>query len=300
MAVIAEPSLGQQGPPSPAAAGAALPQQTDMAYKAWAGQSNVGATRQPQHPQAIAAHGWDDVPSSVQQGPQQPAQSQQQQQKQQQPSQPSDEDTWADRAGGEALRRSPRSAKRRSSPVDLTADDEDDDLRKAMQASLESENDRQKRQQYHGPARAPKTVANEEEEQLTRAIEASMLQSSAATRPQSPALSETHLEAIGDSGLRSPGQPIAILAPSPFMRLFAVALQAMNAAEPLQKAFLSWRFKDIRLLSSISSLGKGMEGYWRGDNPAGQQKASPELWQESKISSEMQDKADGKQWAMGN
>lgn len=42
-------------------------------------------------------------------------------------------------------------AQNTNSPIDLTGNDEDDDLRKAMQASLESENDRQKRQQEYGP-----------------------------------------------------------------------------------------------------------------------------------------------------
>jgi hypothetical protein len=41
-------------------------------------------------------------------------------------------------------------SKKRNTPVDLTGDDEDDDLRKAMQASLESESTRQKRQQEYG------------------------------------------------------------------------------------------------------------------------------------------------------
>lgn len=93
----------------------------------------------------------------------------------------------------------------RSSPIDLTEDD-DEDLRKAMQASLESENNRQKRQQEYGPSKEDTGNNMNEEEQLTRAIEASMLQSSVLTRPQSPSMLQTHLEKLDTDKLRSPEQ----------------------------------------------------------------------------------------------
>lgn len=193
--------------------------------------------------------------------------------------------SWADRAS-EGIRRSERNAKKRSSPIDLTGDDEDEDFRKAMQASLESESNRQKRHQEYGiGGNESKQSAsgvhgvNADEEALNRAIEASMLQSSSNTRDQTPALSNSHLDSIGGKDLRSSDKPVGIVAPLPFMRIFALAHQALYAAEPFRDAVLAVQFTDVRIReANEQGLGELMTDYWRGKSPANINRLTGEVW----------------------
>lgn len=206
---------------------------------------------------------------------------------------------WADRAS-EGIRRSERNAKKRSSPIDLTGDEEDEDLRKAMQASLESESNRQKRHQEFGiGGNDGKTNSNAihginaDDEALNRAIEASMLQSSSNTRDQTPALSNSHLEMIGGKDIRSNNKPVGIVPPFSFMRIFALALQVLYAAAPFRKAIMAIKFADLRTSErSGESLEDLMTDYWRGRSPANIPKVSSELWEKNGINTNEQDHTD--------
>ncbi|PWN34212.1 uncharacterized protein FA14DRAFT_70291 [Meira miltonrushii] len=207
--------------------------------------------------------------------------------------------SWADRAS-EGIRRSERNAKKRSSPIDLTGDDEDEDFRKAMQASLESESNRQKRHQEYGiGGNESKQNAsgihgvNADEEALNRAIEASMLQSSSNTRDQTPALSNSHLDSIGGKDIRSNNQPVGIVAPLPFMRIFALALQALYAAEPFRDALLAVQFTDIRITeANEQGLDDLMTDYWRGRSPANINRPAGEVWVKNAILTKEQEGID--------
>ncbi|MCO5585069.1 hypothetical protein L7F22_039001 [Adiantum nelumboides] len=203
--------------------------------------------------------------------------------------------SWADRAS-EGIRRSERNAKKRSSPIDLTGDDEDEDLRKAMQASLESESNRQKRHQEYGIGEHENKQnggaihgVNADEEALNRAIEASMLQSSSNTRDQTPALSSSYLDSIAGNQIRSNDKPVGIVPPLPFMRIFALALQALYASEPFRDAMLAVQFTDIRI---TEANGQGLEDlmtdYWRGKSPANINKPTGEVWVKNAISTNEQ------------
>lgn len=207
--------------------------------------------------------------------------------------------SWADRAS-EGIRRSERNAKKRSSPIDLTGDDEDEDFRKAMQASLESESNRQKRHQEYGiGGNENKQNTNgiqgvsADEEALNRAIEASMLQSSSNTRDQTPALSNSHLDLIGGKDIRTNDKPVAVLPPFPFMRIFALAIQALYASQPFRDAILAIQFTDVRI---TEANGQGIEDvmtdYWRGKSPANINKPTGDLWEKHAISINDQDGID--------
>lgn len=88
---------------------------------------------------------------------------------------------------------------------------------------------------------------------------------------------------------------MAVVAPSPFIHLFALALQAIYAAEPLRTAFMSLRTDDIRLRypAMVVADGLGMENYWRGGSPRGLVRPTPEQWQQINIGEQVRENADG-------
>lgn len=75
------------------------------------------------------------------------------------------------------------------------------------------------------------------------------------------------------------------------MGIFALALQALYASEPLRQALLNVRFADVRIQQADMHT---MEAYWRGASPAGIIKPSADQWNSSGIPADQQDITDGK------
>ncbi|UZJ54220.1 hypothetical protein CBS101457_003540 [Exobasidium rhododendri] len=174
-----------------------------------------------------------------------------------------------------------RTSKKRNTPVDLTGDDEDDDFRKAMQASLESETSRQKKQQDYGyKTRSGAIAASDDDDALSRAIEASMQQDASMTRAQTPQSTNQNLDSLGGFRLRAPEQPVIIVPPNPFLSLFSSAIQALYAARPFRQALLSLKLHDFRLADGSPAT---MENYWQGQSPNGVTLWSDEAWRTSMI-----------------
>lgn len=74
-------------------------------------------------------------------------------------------------------------------------------------------------------------------------------------------------------------RPVTVVSPSPFMRLFAVALQALYAATPFRQAFMSLKLCDLRL--SGAKYAPSMDNYWQGNSPSGEAYISEDDWQHS-------------------
>ncbi|KAJ1593900.1 hypothetical protein NDA11_006588 [Ustilago hordei] len=145
---------------------------------------------------------------------------------------------------------------------DLTNDtDADDDLRRAMAASLQ---DHQSQQTYRPPAPSSTVgdVGMSEDEQLRQALEASVqshhdLLRSNGSGARTPALPQ-HLE-IDSQTRRSPGAPIVMVAPFASLEVVAMLLQALFAAPPVRRAYLAARSPDSR--------GSDLSSYWKGASP---------------------------------
>ncbi|SAM85833.1 uncharacterized protein UBRO_07183 [Ustilago bromivora] len=145
---------------------------------------------------------------------------------------------------------------------DLTNDtDADDDLRRAMAASLQ---DHQSQQTYRPPAPSSTVgdVGMSEDEQLRQALEASVqshhdLLRSSGSGARTPALPQ-HLE-IDSQTRRSPGAPIVMVAPFASLEVVAMLLQALFAAPPVRRAYLAARSPDSR--------GSDLSSYWKDASP---------------------------------
>ncbi|CBQ69433.1 conserved hypothetical protein [Sporisorium reilianum SRZ2] len=145
---------------------------------------------------------------------------------------------------------------------DFTNDaDTDDDLRRAMAASLQ---DHQSQQTYRPPAPSSTVgdIGMSEDEQLRQALEASVqshhdLLQSTGSGARTPALPQ-HLDTDLQSR-RAPGAPVAMVAPFTSLEVVAALLQALFAAPPVRKAYLASRAVDTR--------GSDLSNYWKGAPP---------------------------------
>ncbi|SNX86402.1 uncharacterized protein MEPE_05111 [Melanopsichium pennsylvanicum] len=145
---------------------------------------------------------------------------------------------------------------------DLTNDtDADDDLRRAMEASLQDHQS----QHTHRPPAPSSTVGDigmSEDEQLRQALEASVQSHHDLLLPngsgaRTPALPQ-HLETDLQSR-RLPGAPVAMVAPFASLDVVAALLQALFAAPPVRRAYLAARPADQR--------GPDLSSYWKGAPP---------------------------------
>ena len=75
-------------------------------------------------------------------------------------------------------------------------------------------------------------------------------------------------------------RPVAIVPPTPFMKLFSSAFQALYAARAFRQALMSLKIPDLRLGEGSSA---SMENYWQGNSPSGVIYLSEELWQNSRV-----------------
>ncbi|TKY88572.1 hypothetical protein EX895_002561 [Sporisorium graminicola] len=146
--------------------------------------------------------------------------------------------------------------------IDFTNDaDTDEDLRRAMAASLQ---DQQSQQTYRPPAPSSTVgdIGMSEDEQLRQALEASVqshhdLLQSAGSGARTPTLPQ-HLDTDLQSR-RAHGAPVAMAAPFTSLEVVAALLQALFAAPPVRIAYLASRPVDTR--------GSDFSNYWRGVPP---------------------------------
>ncbi|SPO36897.1 uncharacterized protein PSFLO_02368 [Pseudozyma flocculosa] len=156
-------------------------------------------------------------------------------------------------------------------PIDLTGDGiDDEDIRKAMEASLQ---DSQPGQHY-----APQPAASSqamigpmpesqqtlsEDEQLRQALEASVQSHNGgafgteASGSRTPLL-PPHLE-LGEQSQRKDGAPVALVSPFATIDVIAAVLQAMFASTPARHAFLNFFPHDERVTD--------LANYWKGVSP---------------------------------
>ncbi|PWN87004.1 hypothetical protein FA10DRAFT_269617 [Acaromyces ingoldii] len=185
-----------------------------------------------------------------------------------------------------------RTSKKRSTPVDLTGDDEDEDMKRALQASIESETDRQKRHQTypgfdgagtgaagmgasHGPH--PLRTANDEDEALTRAIAASMEQSTSALGHDGQAAGGIDIESLEPSRIRKRDELAAVTPPTRVLRHFALMLQALFASSHFCQALLALDAQEVRLLEP-DAQPEPMADFWRGASPNDRRAVTHDMW----------------------
>ncbi|CDU25062.1 uncharacterized protein SPSC_04896 [Sporisorium scitamineum] len=155
---------------------------------------------------------------------------------------------------------------------DFTNDaDTDDDLRRAMASSLQ---DHQSQQAYRPPAPSSTVgdIGMSEDEQLRQALEASVqshhdllqLTGSGARTPALPQHLDTDLQTR-----QVQGAPVAMMAPFASLEIVAALLQALFAAPPVRTAYLASRPVDTRG-SDLSNYWTGAAPTDPGSNSAAQ------------------------------